>query len=64
MSASVGWYEFYHLSNVTHLVSQYIVLFTVQSGISPLYIASREGHTAVVDSLLKSGANPNMATTV
>ena len=41
-----------------------IVLRTVQGGLSPLYVASEFGNTEVVDALLKSGANPNLATTV
>ena len=31
--------------------------FTVQDGFSPLYVASQEGHTDVVDLLLKAGAD-------
>ena len=41
-----------------------LFLSTVQNGISPLYAASKEGHTDVVDILLKSGANPNLPTLV
>lgn len=36
----------------------------IQSGISPLYEASQEGHPEVVDILLKNGADPNLATPV
>ena len=32
----------------------------VQDGASPLYAASQNGHTEAVDTLLKSGADPNM----
>ena len=35
-----------------------------QNGASPLYAASQEGHTEVVDTLLENGADPNLATTV
>ena len=35
-----------------------------QNGASPLYVASQEGHTEVVDMLLSSGADPNLATKV
>jgi len=41
-----------------------VVFFTAQNGISPLYVASQEGQTEVVDSLLKNGADPNHTTTV
>ena len=37
--------------------------FTVQDGVSPLNIASQEGHTAVVDILLEAGADVYQATT-
>ena len=35
-----------------------------QSGASPLYIACQKGHIDVVDTLLKGGADPNLACTV
>ena len=38
--------------------------FTVQNGASPLYVASQEGHSEVVDVLVKAGAYVNQATTV
>lgn len=38
-----------------------VVSSTLQNGLTPLYVASQEGHTAVVDTLLKSRADPNMA---
>lgn len=34
---------------------------TIQGGLGPLYVASLEGHTEVVDMLLESGADPNVA---
>ena len=37
---------------------------TTQSGISPIYVASMFGNTEVVDTLLKYGADPNLATKV
>lgn len=37
---------------------------TAQDGFSPLYAACFAGHTAVVDTLLKGGAQPNLATMV
>jgi len=39
------------------------ILFT-QNGVSVLYSASEQGYTEVVDALLKSGVDPNLATTV
>ena len=38
--------------------------FALQDGLTSLFIASQEGHTEVVDTLLKKGANPNLACTV
>ena len=35
----------------------------VQDGLSSLYVASQEGHTEVVDVLVKAGADVNQATT-
>ena len=40
------------------------VSFTVQDGFSPLYFASQEGHTDVVDILVKAGADVNQARTM
>ena len=37
--------------------AHYNIYFTVQDGFSPLYVASQEGHTDVVDLLLKAGAD-------
>ena len=36
---------------------------TVQNGASPLYVASQEGHSDVVDILLEAGADVHQATT-
>lgn len=47
-----------------HVCSELMYSFNAQNGCSPLYVASQEGHIEVVDTLLKSGANPNQATTV
>ena len=35
-----------------------------QNGQGPLFSASQEGHTEVVDILLKHGADPNITSTV
>ena len=36
---------------------------TSQDGVSPVYAASQEGHTDVVDILVKAGADINQAMT-
>ena len=41
-----------------------IVSSTVQDGLSPLYVASQEGHSKIVDILLLKGADPNLTCTV
>ena len=52
-----------HVStNLPPTTSQYlhmytILSFTVQNGASPLFIASQNGHTDIVDLLLKAGAD-------
>ena len=33
----------------------------IQTGSTPLYIASQQGHTDVVDTLIKAGASVNQA---
>lgn len=38
-----------------------IIVFAIQNGISPLYVASQEGHTDIVDLLLKAGADTHQA---
>ena len=38
-------------------------LITAQGGYSPLYVASQNGHTEVVDILLNSGADVHQANT-
>ena len=43
-------------------MSHYISL-TVQDGLSPLYVASGNGHSEVVDVLVKAGADVHQATT-
>ena len=35
----------------------------VQDGLSPVYVASQNGHTEVVDLLVQAGANIHLATT-
>ena len=45
-------------------VHVFIISSTVQDGVSPLYTASSHGRTEVVDILIKSGADPNLTTTV
>ena len=42
-----------------------VYLSTVsQDGATPLFMASQEGHSDVVNVLLKNGADPNLADTV
>lgn len=41
-----------------------MISFTIQNGVSPLYVASQAGQTEVVDTLLNCGADPNLANTV
>ena len=43
------------------IVKEYI--FPIQNGFSPLYFASQNGHTDVVDILLRKGADVNQTTT-
>lgn len=56
-----------HIAAYCYGIVQDIMLCSyvcVQSGITPLHTASEEGHTKVVDTLLRRGADPNLATTV
>ena len=49
------------------LVVNFFIFFSLtflQDGGTPLYMASQNGHTSVVDILLRHGADPNIATTV
>ena len=39
------------------------IIFHIQKGCSALYVASQNGHTDVVDILLKKGADVNQTTT-
>ena len=38
-----------------------ILSLTVQDGVSPLYVASRNGYTEIVDLLVRAGADVNQA---
>lgn len=38
--------------------------FIVQDGLNTVYVASQEGHTEIVDVLVRAGANVNQATEV
>ena len=53
-----------HVRCGVHVHVYMIVSSTTQDGLSPLYVASQEGHTDIVDILLKHGADPNLACTV
>ena len=39
-----------------------VTSFTVQDGVSPLYFASQNGHTDVVDLLVRAGADVHLTT--
>ena len=41
-----------------------VLSLTVQGGFSPLYAASQEGHTEIVDLLVRAGADVNQAAEV
>ena len=41
-----------------------ILSSTAQNGVSPLFIASENGHTQIVELLLWEGAEPNLTDTV
>lgn len=45
-----------------HLLT--IMYYCLQNGCSPLYMACGNGHTEIVDILLKNRADPNLVTTV
>ena len=44
-------------------MSHYFSLTVLQSGYSPLYVASEYGHTDIVDILVKAGADVHQACT-
>ena len=49
--------------NLSTIFISFCFLYT-QDGSSPLYVAYQNGHEKIVDTLLKNGANVNLATTV
>lgn len=51
----------FHPCGCKSLTVNNIACSTVQDGASPLYVASQDGRTDIVDILLKSRANPNRA---
>ena len=42
---------------VSDIIHIRFLSFTLQDGLTPLYVASQEGHTDVVDTLVKAGAD-------
>lgn len=69
-----GWFSTFHItfvkvyllinvmSPLTFILYVYnFFSFTAQNGFSSLYVASDAGHTDIVDTLLKHGADPNLA---
>lgn len=55
LSVYIDW-EAYMSTCTIHVHSTFSSL--IQDGLSPLYVAGEEGHTDVVDILLKSGVDP------
>lgn len=57
-----------NICQITAVVHTYVLCIHfssgLQDGLTSLFIASQEGHTEVVDTLLKNGADPNLACTV
>ena len=47
---------------ITASYDNVLMCFTVQAGVSPLYVASQNGHTDVVDLLVRAGADVHLAT--
>ena len=52
-------------SSYRELCHKYLLTYSPsQDGVTPLYMASQEGHTTTVDVLLRQGADPNIANKV
>ena len=49
---------------LSHYEYMHHLFIVFQDGGTPLYMASQNGHTNVVDVLLRHGADPNLATHV
>ena len=51
--------------NYNDVFNNYNTLSSIaQEGVSPLFMASQNGHTQVVELLLREGADPNLTRTV
>ena len=48
---------------VTHIFFSVSFFTSIQDGVSPVYVASKHGHTEVVDLLVQAGADIHLATT-
>ena len=46
-----------------YMLTMYLFTF-LQDGVTPLFMASQNGHKSVVDVLLRHGADPNLPKTV
>ena len=52
-----------HMYMYMYMLTMYLFTF-LQDGVTPLFMASQDGYTSVVDVLLKHGADPNLPKTV
>ena len=63
LSSACSSLNFRHIESVL-IVFHSLTMFSVtQDGISPVYVASKNGHKEVVDLLVEAGANIHLATT-
>ena len=62
-SSACSALKFSHIESVLVLFHTLTILFfQTQDGVSPVYVASQNGHTEVVDLLVQEGADINLAT--
>ena len=53
-----------HIFNITVHSSLHVIIPLTQTGATPLYIASENGHSGVVNILIRNGADINLALNV